>query len=500
VVQVIQKYDPMAHLGQLFGQGAGQGFSGIANQAVKRQQQLGALENLNFQAGQSPLEGIKNLLSSTAGLEDQGRILQTIAPLYLKQLEAENLSRMGQQRREGTGAGAGTRPVEDQFERNGNVIKKKEPKAGLATKGLNESEFFPTRTNPTNAPGNFPQKQTQGVVLPVLTGTQLYDAALQRNDDLKKNGIIQDFNQTYNQVKAENDENKLYNQTVKGEVEERVGAQHVYGDVGEKALKKVFPNATDEESAWIRTELEKIPQGTKSEAEIERHAAKIADKFKNDVSNIEKNLSAPRIQNKLQRSVMGNESTLKQAEADARRQIQPLIEKGFYDRSRQVLGKAGFYPEEIERTIFGEMPKEFSKVVKSVPKPQKEKGETTFQEKASKPSTYIPIGPIIQSFEKNQYQQKSIDDLKKNILEVYNQDPEFASTNQSKAINPLQLRKEYEDQNYDWRVFKDAMNDLLEDGSIKLTDDQQNQFNSYLNEPPLTLLGKILHKLKLRGR
>ena len=44
------------------------------------------------------------------------------------------------------------------------------------------------------------------------------------------------------------------------------------------------------------------------------------------------------------------------------------------------------------------------------------------------------------------------------------------------------------------------MNDLVNSGYIKLNDDQMNTFNSYLDNPPLNNLEKILYGLGLRGR
>ena len=44
------------------------------------------------------------------------------------------------------------------------------------------------------------------------------------------------------------------------------------------------------------------------------------------------------------------------------------------------------------------------------------------------------------------------------------------------------------------------MNELVNNGYIILTDDQINTFNSYLNNPPLSKIGSILHGLNLIGR
>ncbi len=56
----------------------------------------------------------------------------------------------------------------------------------------------------------------------------------------------------------------------------------------------------------------------------------------------------------------------------------------------------------------------------------------------------------------------------------------------------------FEDKGYDSRMFKDALNELEEQG-FKLEDDQQRQ-RGILDTPPLDMLGQILSDINIRGR
>lgn len=489
MVQVIQKYDPMAHLGQLFGQGVGQSFSQVSNQVLKKQQTENALEKLNYKPGQNQLDAIKDLLSGTAGLDDQGKILQTIAPLYLQQLQAENLKNLGNERK-GNVPGAASQK-EDMFKRNGNTISMKDD-AGVINKNVKTTPFFPNNVGPQDIESNTPQSATDQQKRPILDNEGIIDLFHKRHKDLLKNGINQDPSITYQNAINENEQNKKYNEEVDKDLANRIAAQQANGDLAEAALQKLIPNASDEERAIFRKEGEDVSLRSKSEAQKQIFLAKQASKYKDQISNIQKGLSAPRLQNSLSRSIRGTESSLRQAENDARSQVKPLIDKGLYDKSRQLLEGAGFYPEERERIVFGELPKAFSETVDSIPKAKTEKKNYSLFNTG--------IGNLQEAARPTQYEQSSLDELKNNILDVFKKDPGFEAGKESQYVNLIQLRKLYEDKGYDWRVFKDTLNDLYAEGEIQLTDDQQNQFNSYLNEPPLDNIGKILYKLKLRGR
>lgn len=84
-------------LGTAFGQATGHGIAKGAEQGIQRglsQNALAALDKIPANA--SPLEKTKYLLQATAGLPDQGRILQALSPMLIGQGRNENIFGMGQ--------------------------------------------------------------------------------------------------------------------------------------------------------------------------------------------------------------------------------------------------------------------------------------------------------------------------------------------------------------------------------------------------------------------
>lgn len=499
MVQVINKYDPMAHLGQLFGQGIGQGASQGVNAYVKKGMTDKALESLNPDAFNSPVDAIKGLLSATAGLDDQGRILQALSPHLLSLIRTKQ-----EQNIDLTGKGDQPSEVNDNFERRGNVVSKKEPREKLPNfmnrKDAEEQDkFFPTNIGSNEAPGNLPQTATSGTPRHVLNGEQLIEKAQEIQSKFLKAGIPKSLEEAYKIASTQNDENKTYNQSVETERQQRVQSQNHYGDLAESELKRLYPESTSEQEAIFRKKGEEAAGLNKSEADTKRFLSKEAVKFKNSISSVQEALNAPRIQNNLSRSALGKASSLQQAMSDAKLKIKPLLDLGLYDTSRNLLSKSKFYPEEREKIIFGDLPKAITSTVKKASKGDYKENESFLKHGLD---FFGGLGAGLKSAipPDREYSDKSKNSLRENIKSVFETSPEYGETKQNKAVNLIQLRKQYEDQNYDWRVFKDALNDLFQEGEIDLTDDQMNQVNFYLNEPPLDNIEKILQKLNLRGR
>jgi hypothetical protein len=88
------------------------------------------------------------------------------------------------------------------------------------------------------------------------------------------------------------------------------------------------------------------------------------------------------------------------------------------------------------------------------------------------------------------YTEAARENISDGIRNLFEKDP---------GVSIVLARKAFEDKGYDWRLFKDAFNDLVQSEQIDLNDDQRNQLN-YLDSPPLSSLEKILHGLNLVGR
>lgn len=478
---------PRPSLGAALGNALG-GIGGrIAGQEYNRYQTRQGLDKLRQSSqGASPIEQLYNLIEASNYSPAIGK---SLGPLYQTLIDQQNKTNIGNVPLTGGGlTSQGQQPSSPAMQQ---MQQQPFQAGGIGAQGRGPSveakKFFPTNVGPNEAPGNLPQEATGGSVKPVWSGEQLLQEGERLYDLWRRAGVT---NKTLDDAIAikqlENNENIAHNARVESERQRRVAEQENYGKIGEEVLKNINPNATDEQKAIFRKKGEDLAGRGKSEADIKRSLVAEATKFRNVISNIEKSLSAPRIQNKLQRTLSGNEKTLDQAQQDARQAIQPLLKDGLYDTARNLISGTGFYPEETENIVFGELPKEVKKSIRDIEKPTFENVKLA-QGTPGSPAFGLKVT-------ERQYTPESKENLKRNIIDLWGRNKK------NENMNLLQNRKEYEDQGYDWRIYKDALNDLLENGKIEFSDDQTNQFNSYLAEPPLTLLEKILYKLNLRGR
>lgn len=87
---MVQILPPRTSLGSAIGRGAGEGFVEGANRSFERnqlQKALSGLENLSAEDKANPLKLASALLSGTAGMPDQGRVVSALYPLLLQQAQ-----------------------------------------------------------------------------------------------------------------------------------------------------------------------------------------------------------------------------------------------------------------------------------------------------------------------------------------------------------------------------------------------------------------------------
>ncbi len=347
-----------------------------------------------------------------------------------------------------------------------------------------QNKFFPSNQPGQNGPGNIPQEATNGQVQKVLSPTERIPAIKKLMDDSAKAGIPISYPEAKGQIDAVEEEKKLHNTEIENERKRRVTSQREYGKKAVEQLTHVFPEATPEMQAIFKKKGEEYAgsEEGKSEADIDRHLAVEAKNFKNMYSNIQKDLSAPRLQNKLQRSFLQSGKDFEQSAADLRVKLKPLLDLGLYDTARNLLTELGYYPEEREQ-IINPMGEKESTVLNRVPKATRNMTEV---------NQFLPRKSILPESPYS-YPEGQKENIIEGLKDLHQANPNFSL--------PL-ARKSFEDKNYDWRIFKDAFNDfegILSQENKELSTDQQNQ-RTILDSPPLNLLEKVLHGLNLQGR
>lgn len=166
MVTVIKKFDPRIAAGEALGSGLGSGFQKAAEtilpQEYQRARMQQALQSLNMPQGASPSETLKALLSATAGIPDQGKIVSALyEPLLretrasiqaapeteksLAELQNKYLSSGVSQKR---GVGAGFKQEAEEISKDQIIenVRTKYPQYFPTVKGLEEVEPSKTRT------------------------------------------------------------------------------------------------------------------------------------------------------------------------------------------------------------------------------------------------------------------------------------------------------------------------------------------------------------------
>lgn len=445
-------------VGGLGGQLAGQMYGDYRAQSAADK-----LRQQSNQPGQSPQDLLFNLIEASRYNPQIGKSLGPLYQTLLTQMQAEKgqgVVQPGELLDEGMPYQKGTLP---QFgQQNAPQMPQGQPGQG--------PEFFPNIVSGQQAPGSMPQQATKGIVKPVFSPSELTQKALILANERNKAKIPTSPKEAYAELSQQNEENKLYNQGVESELQRKIAAQEKYGEQGRNALTKIMPEANDEILAIFQKKGEEYANQNKSQADISRLLATDAIKFKNQLSNIENDLSAPRFLTNIFRSFLGNEKSFDEAANDMRVKLKPLLDEGLYDTARKMLAKQGFAPEERE-SIINPIPKEDKNIIDKM----NLKKQVSTPEELEMHYQYTPLDS---------------EEMKNNMMEVFSKDPN---------ANLVLIRKAYEDKGYDWRMFKNNLNDLIQSDQIKLNGDQFNQL-TYLDQPPLNRLEGWLHKLKLVGR
>jgi hypothetical protein len=338
-----------------------------------------------------------------------------------------------------------------------------------------QNQNFPTNLGPQGGPGQAPQAATTGVKVPLLTPQEKIQEAKTLAANSTKAGIPLSPRDALAQVEESELSKKAHNDEVDKELGQRVESQQRYGTQAVEQLKKTLPKATPEQEAIFKKKGEEASRKGWSEAEIDRYLAKEADKFANAFVNVEKAVSAPRIQNKITSALNGSYKTLEEAADDMRSYLKPILDEGLYDTARSLLQDKGYGLEERESIInpIAERTKILLNQVPEVPR-----------EKTKGAGVGIP-GHTGYEFRA----PADIENIKSSLMEIQKSDPNFSL--------PL-VRKMFDDKGYGWKDFNKALNELEKEG-FEFSDDQKTH-RGELDTPPLHTLDKILHGLNIIGR
>lgn len=446
-------------------------------------EKLGEIGALAKTPGIKPMDIALKAMEAGAGIPGSERYLAQIIPMLTKFAESEagrnvqypveegRISRKGYQEPQQFG-----QPQVRTREPSEAIAKGQRLPGFMGQEQLQELPNYPTNIPPSGFPGNLPQEATTGVKQPLLSRSEKMQQAKQLNAEKAKNGIHEPLSESLAEINAAEEDKKELNQIVEDERKARVESQKTYGKKASDYLLGVLPNATPEQQAVFAKLGEQVAGEGKSEAEKDLFLSKEATNFANVIDTVKKDLSAPRLYNMFQRKFQGTHKDFEQAASDLRSKLQPILKYGLYDTARDLLKALKYYPEERE-TIINPMSERQKIMMNQVPEAKREKKQ-------------VPLGFTPGLQQEYTYSPGQLNNVKDGLKLLQKADPNFS----------LVLgRKAFEDKGYNWRMYRDALNDLMQNENFELSGDQKLQ-QTYLDTPPLTALEKVLHGLNLQGR
>lgn len=474
----------------------GRNLPNVMEERFQHQRKMGAIDqigkeiaNMKQTAAETgkPIDPMQLLLqfaktgAVAPGLE---RALAPMMDLALKSLNANASQNIRQPGEEGgiSGAENGEQPQFNQIQVQPKSLGAPEQVSqrprfpGFIGQEEQQTSNYPSNIPPSGMPGNAPQEATTGVISPLLDRSGKVKEAKRIIADDKEMGIITSFPEAMARVNESEEDKKEHNKEVENERKNRVASQKTYGKKAVDYLLGVMEKATPEQQAIFAKMGENVSLEGKSEAEKDLFLAKEATKFKNAIDNVKSDLTAPRSYNKLHRQFMGSDKDFKQASSDLKTKLKPILDLGLYDTARTLLTDLGYYPEERE-SVINPMSERSNILMNQVPEAKRQRKEL--------PSMFTPGLQPTYTYEPGQ-----VENVKDGLRELKKSDPNFSL---------VLARKAFEDKGYDWRVYRDALNDLIKNEGFKLEDDQFNQ-QTYLDSAPLNALEKILQSVNLIGR
>jgi hypothetical protein len=330
-----------------------------------------------------------------------------------------------------------------------------------------QNQNFPTPRGAQQKTGNAPQPGTQGEKRALRTPEQVMQDAYARQKASAGTANPLTLEQALLAEDAVEQRIKNYNEEVQADTDRRIGKQKEYGKLGSDTLQKAYPEASPKMLALASKWGEDESLHDKSEAQIKDYVISKANELANTIHNVKNHMSRPNVINNIERAADGSYKSFDKSAQDLRNHLKPLLDMGLYDEARGLLQGLNYGPEEREM-IINPLSQRDQTILNSVPNMT---GTKSFRK-----ATKAPEG--------------NINDVKEALLELKQANPNFS---------PLLARKYLEDRGYDWSLFKDAWNELIQGDegnpeelkNFKLSADQR-VMSGFLDTPPLSGLYKIL--------
>ena len=254
------------------------------------------------------------------------------------------------------------------------------------------------------------------------------------------------------------------------------GKRELQGQFGQSAVdlaKQYGRNLTPEDLLEIYKEGASVAKPNLSPSDTQQLLIGQAARRENKLSRMEENLDPDRSWKKGTDIFTGGSS--EDRTSKEKKLEKQLGDSGMSRQQKRAFLSKKLSPEEVEHKINPLSPGDIESI-NSFP---------TFEHPKAKFGKKRP-------FEIPELKDHQREFFRKSLSDIFQSNPN---------INPLLLRREFEKKGVNWREFRDAVDELQEDGTINLEANEDNAaLEKYLRKPPLGPLKELLHGLKLVGR
>jgi len=269
------------------------------------------------------------------------------------------------------------------------------------------------------------------------------DIALQKRQDLiNQNNMVRSEDQAIAQKKSE------------------------LNAIGQTRAMNSIQTADPEVFTHFGKEAEKLGEVVDSPAELDNAIEKNIREYKTNVARVSRSIPSPRGEKK-------DKSNIKNL-------LKPLA--AFPNVQREILSEKGYDLEEREDLVSG-LSEYSNKVIAQMPSINKKGRVTpTGMGSASLASSFNEMSNRTYTPQEKELIDQTVDD-------IFSSDP---------SSNIVLVRKALESKGVNWRAYKDALDKAVDEGKLKMTDEQFDHY-SQMNEPPISFLGHISRFFRTRG-
>jgi hypothetical protein len=477
MVQIIQGYAPIntgGQIGSALGQGLQQGLNTSLNQQYQRGQLQNALGQLkNIPQGANPLQLATALLSATAGLPDQGKLVASLFPLLQQQAAGKDVAQVGPPGNARMNAPQGSM---NQFNQNPNQMpqiqgQQQQQQNPIQYSGNDPTALLgqarrqmPNLPAPTNTPDIF-----KGTLNPTELG--LGPIPNTYNEDEIASAEQQDLALgRANSPRA--DFMRNYNDTARKRINDIVQAAQTHANISESVAKRQADfrevlkeqiHTEDPSDLAVAETIASRPE-YKNIANDKIRAERVAKEFQEYEAGRDEFTRSARRPNPVTQHTQYNTSL-----KNLHNLAEPLIKNGQRSKAYEILAKNDWSESEIAKTL-NPLDQKLEKQLNTLPMYQK-------------PTAFTGDFPI---YESNQKENSQVDSKWEKFLEKSIKPGQFDPKNPD-VIEPgtslILLRNAAIKKGMPAIVFDNILNKLKDEKKITLDPQQQKDLN-FTNQSP----------------